>query len=43
MSGVVEMSSNRVKTGISSLDEIMEGGFPPGRVYIVAGEAGTGK
>jgi len=37
------MSSNRVKTGISSLDEIMEGGFPPGRVYIVAGEAGTGK
>lgn len=36
-------SSGRVKTGIPGLDEILEGGLPPGRVYIVAGEAGTGK
>ena len=33
----------RVKTGISGLDEILGGGLLKGRVYLVAGESGTGK
>ena len=33
----------RVKTGISGLDELMDGGFPRGRCVLVSGEIGTGK
>ncbi|RLG92534.1 MAG: hypothetical protein DRO36_01120 [Candidatus Hecatellales archaeon] len=33
----------KVKTGIEGLDNFIEGGFPKGRVYLVAGETGTGK
>ncbi len=37
------MENLRVKTGIEGLDSFIEGGFPKGRVYLVAGETGTGK
>ncbi len=33
----------RVKTGISGLDELMEGGFPAGSCMLVSGKIGTGK
>ncbi|MFP4115097.1 MAG: ATPase domain-containing protein [Spirochaetota bacterium] len=33
----------RVSSGIRGLDEILDGGFPAGRVYLVHGDAGTGK
>ncbi|MGH7824680.1 MAG: RAD55 family ATPase [Candidatus Binatia bacterium] len=36
-------SSQRVSTGISGLDSLLEGGFLPGRCYLVTGDAGTGK
>ena len=35
--------SRRVKTGIQGLDELINGGFPEGRVIIVVGGPGTGK
>ncbi|MFH0954631.1 MAG: ATPase domain-containing protein [Candidatus Micrarchaeota archaeon] len=34
---------NRTKTGITGLDELMEGGFPEGRSVLVSGATGTGK
>ncbi len=37
------MPLEKVKTGIEGLDELIGGGFPKGRVYLVAGETGTGK
>jgi len=33
----------RCPTGIEGLDELLEGGFPRGRVILVAGGCGTGK
>src|SRR5262245_31505390 len=33
----------RVSTGIPGLDQILHGGFLPGRVYLIHGEPGTGK
>ena len=33
----------RVRSGIPGLDELIEGGFPAGRTYLVCGEAGAGK
>ncbi|MEM3671102.1 MAG: ATPase domain-containing protein [Thermoprotei archaeon] len=32
-----------LKTGVEGLDRLLGGGFLPGRVYLVLGEAGTGK
>ena len=37
------MPLERVKTGIEGLDELIGGGLPKGRIYLVAGETGTGK
>jgi KaiC/GvpD/RAD55 family RecA-like ATPase len=37
------MSFERVKTGIESLDALIEGGIPKGRIILVAGGCGTGK
>ncbi len=37
------MPLKKVKTGIEGLDKLLNGGFLEGRVYLVAGEAGTGK
>src|SRR3989442_15416964 len=36
-------TSNRVPTGITSLDKIIEGGLCKGDTIIVAGQPGTGK
>ena len=33
----------RMTTGIEGLDDILHGGFPANRVYLVEGEPGTGK
>ncbi|MDD4250577.1 MAG: ATPase domain-containing protein [Candidatus ainarchaeum sp.] len=34
---------NRVKTGISGFDKLIEGGFPEGRSFLISGGTGTGK
>ena len=33
----------KIPTGISGLDEILDGGFPKGRTILVCGSAGCGK
>lgn len=33
----------RVKSGVPGLDGLMEGGFPPGSITIIAGSTGSGK
>mgnify|MGYP001349404042 CR=1 FL=1 len=33
----------KIKLGISKLDQLLDGGIPMGRVYLVTGEPGTGK
>jgi circadian clock protein KaiC len=33
----------RVATGVEGLDDIIEGGFPQGHIYLLEGETGTGK
>jgi circadian clock protein KaiC len=35
--------SDRVKTGIAGLDDILPGGIPRGNVILVEGPIGTGK
>lgn len=37
------MDIKRISTGIPGLDAIFEGGYIPGRSYLVTGDAGTGK
>lgn len=37
------MDTQRIKTGIPGLDEIMHGGIPQGQTVLIAGTAGTGK
>ena len=34
---------SRLKTGISGLDDILNGGFPRGYLYLIEGDPGTGK
>jgi len=34
---------NRIKTGISGFDKIVEGGLPEGRSFLLSGGTGTGK
>ena len=36
-------ATDRMSTGIEGLDDILHGGFPANRVYLVEGEPGTGK
>src|SRR5215831_16569033 len=36
-------TTTRIKSGIAGLDEILHGGFLPGRAYLVTGGPGTGK
>src|SRR5690242_12246288 len=36
-------SPPRVVTGIAGLDDILDGGLPPDRVYLIQGDPGTGK
>lgn len=40
--GAVEAAA-RMATGIEGLDNILEGGFPANRIYLVEGDPGTGK
>jgi circadian clock protein KaiC len=37
------MADRRVSTGVAGLDEVLQGGFLPGRAYLLAGKPGTGK
>ena len=36
-------STNRLSTSIAGLDEVLQGGFIPGRAYLARGGPGTGK
>src|ERR1041385_2107709 len=36
-------ASPRLATGIDGLDNILDGGFPANRLYLIEGEPGTGK
>jgi circadian clock protein KaiC len=33
----------RIRAGIEGLDDVLHGGFPPGHLYLVEGDPGTGK
>ena len=35
--------TERVKSGVEGLDEVIEGGFPKGSLILLAGEPGVGK
>jgi circadian clock protein KaiC len=37
------LKTERVSTGIQGLDELIEGGFPLNRSFLITGEPGTGK
>src|SRR3954454_21623560 len=37
------MQRNQLTTGISGLDNILNGGFPRNRMYLVQGDPGVGK
>ena len=37
------LSNAKVATGIPGLDEILGGGLPPRRLYLIQGEPGSGK
>src|SRR5512142_292593 len=39
----VRTESPRLRTGVPSLDDILLGGLPKGRIYLVEGDPGTGK
>ena len=36
-------TTGRVSTGIPGLDDILNGGFPRGHLYLIEGDPGTGK
>lgn len=39
----IEAASARIKTGIAGLDDILGGGLPANRIYLLEGNPGTGK
>ena len=41
--GTSEVASRRAPTGVRGLDEVLGGGLPRDRLYLVDGEPGTGK
>ncbi len=41
--GGPEGRNDRILTGISGLDDILQGGLPKGHLYLVEGDPGTGK
>ena len=43
MSSAVSKDNSKVATGITGLDEILGGGLPPRRLYLLQGEPGSGK
>ena len=38
-----QTSAERSRTGISGLDDILNGGFIPNRLYLIDGDPGAGK
>lgn len=38
-----DSASNRMRTGVEGLDNILEGGLPENRIYLLEGDPGTGK
>jgi circadian clock protein KaiC len=36
-------TSKRLRTGVEGLDQILEGGLPENRIYLIEGDPGTGK
>jgi circadian clock protein KaiC len=40
---MLETSPPKVSTGVTGLDEVLAGGLPRGRLYLVEGDPGTGK
>ena len=43
MSAPASLNNSKVPTGISGLDEILGGGLPPRRLYLIQGAPGCGK
>jgi circadian clock protein KaiC len=43
VSAPVSLSNSKVATGVSGLDEILDGGLPPRRLYLIQGAPGCGK
>lgn len=43
MSSIVPVSAPRISTGVPGLDEVLEGGLPEHRMYLVQGDPGSGK
>ena len=43
MNAPEQLLQPRVSTGIPGLDNILGGGFPPDRLYLIQGDPGTGK
>src|SRR5262245_39986595 len=41
--GLPSLSRDRLSMGIRGLDDVMGGGLPAGRMYLVDGDPGTGK
>ncbi|RLF78475.1 recombinase, partial [Thermococci archaeon] len=41
--GEILKTLDRVSTGIPGLDDLIGGGFIPGRVYLISGPPGSGK
>src|SRR5688500_868534 len=39
----VSLDSPRLSTGIPGLDDLLDGGFPSDRLYLIQGDPGTGK
>ena len=39
----MQTQTSRVTTGIQGLDQILRGGFPQGRLYLLEGPPGSGK
>ncbi len=38
-----EPAPERLRTGIAGLDDVLDGGFPANRLYLIEGDPGTGK
>jgi circadian clock protein KaiC len=43
VSKILEVNSERVSTGVGGLDDILGGGLPKSRLYLVQGQPGVGK
>jgi circadian clock protein KaiC len=39
----IPAGAQRLRAGVTGLDDILNGGFPPGHLYLIEGDPGTGK